>query len=79
LRTLGLKLQILTTEPVIHFYTAQGLTKLRGKNNIDYGPYSGFCLETQKHPNAVNIPKFPDTILRPGEKYKQSNVYKVVI
>ena len=79
LRTLGLKLQILTTEPVVHFYTAQGLTKLRGKNNIDYGPYSGFCLETQKHPNAVNIPKFPDTILRPGEKYKQSNVYKVII
>jgi len=73
----GLKLQVMTTEPVVHFYTAQGLPKLKGKNNIEYGPWSGFCLETQKHPNAINVPKFPNTILRPGEKYHQKNVYKV--
>ena len=73
----GLKLQLLTTEPVVHFYTAQGFPKLKGKNNIEYGPYSGFCLETQKHPNAINIPKFPNTILRPGEHYHQKNALKV--
>ncbi|HET9824471.1 MAG TPA: aldose epimerase family protein [Chitinophagaceae bacterium] len=74
----GLKLQLLTTEPSVHLYTAQGLAKVRGKNGVDYGPFSGFCLETQKHPNAINIPKFPNTILRPGEKYHQRNVYKIV-
>ncbi len=73
----GLKLQVLTTEPLVHFYTAQGFPKLRGKNNTEYGPFSGFCLETQKHPNAINIPKFPNTVLRPGEKYFQKNVYKI--
>jgi len=73
----GFKLLVLTTEPLVHFYTGQGFPKIRGKNNIKYGPYSGFCLETQKHPNAINIPKFPSTILRPGEKYHQKNVYKV--
>ncbi len=75
----GLKLQVLTTDPLVHLYTGQGLPKLKGKNNIEYGPYSGFCLETQKHPNAINIPKFPNTILRPGEKYHQENVYKICL
>jgi len=75
----GLRLQILTTEPIVHLYTGQGLPTLRGKNNVEYGPFSGFCLETQKHPNAVNISKFPNTIVRPGEKYHQENVYKVCL
>jgi len=73
----GLKLQVLTTEPLVHLYTGQGFPKLKGKNNIEYGPFSGFCLETQKHPNAINISKFPNTVLRPGEKYHQKNVYKI--
>ncbi|HEV8285269.1 MAG TPA: aldose epimerase family protein [Chitinophagaceae bacterium] len=73
----GLKLQILTNEPLVHLYTGQGLSKIKGKNDVEYGPYSGFCLETHKHPNAINISKFPNTILRPGEKYTQKNVYKI--
>lgn len=75
----GLKLQVLTTEPIVHLYTGQGLPMMRGKNGIEYGPFSGFCVETQKHPNAINIPKFPNTILRPGEKYHQANVYKICL
>ena len=73
----GLKLHVLTTEPLVHFYTGQGFPKIKGKNGVEYGPYSGFCLETHKHPNAINIPKFPSTLLRPGEKYFQKNVYKI--
>jgi len=78
LKRSGLKLQVLTTEPLVHLYTGQGFPKLKGKNNIEYGPFSGFCLETQKHPNAINISKFPNTVLRPGEKYHQKNVYKII-
>ena len=47
------------------------------KNENMYGPLSGLCLETQKHPNAVNIPHFPNTVLRPGEMYHQKTVYKI--
>jgi len=75
----GLKLQLLSTDPVVHFYTGGGIPKLTGKNGIEYGPFSGFCLETQKHPNAINIPKFPNTVLRPGEIYTQRTVYKIII
>jgi aldose 1-epimerase len=75
----GLKLQVFTTEPIVHLYTGQGIPILAGKNSMQYGPYSGLCLETQKHPNAINIPGFPNTILRPGEIFNQKTVYKIVI
>lgn len=74
----GITLQIFSTERAVQFYTGQGLNIRNAKNGIDYVPFSGFCLETHKHPNAINIPHFPNTILRPGEKYYQKNVYKII-
>jgi aldose 1-epimerase len=74
----GLTLQIFSTEPAVQFYTGAGLNSLIGKNGTQYKPFSGFCLETHKHPNAINIPHFPNSVLRPGEKYYQKNIYKIV-
>ena len=74
----GLTLQIYSTEPAVQFYTGAGLNNLKGKNKIQYKPFSGFCLETHKHPNAINIPHFPNTVLRPEEKYYQKNIYKII-
>jgi len=71
-------LQIYSTEPVVHFYSGISIPDLPGKNGDRYGPYSGLCIETHKHPNAVNIARFPNTILRPGEKYYQKTVYKIL-
>jgi aldose 1-epimerase len=73
----GLHLQVFTTDPVVHLYTGHGIPSIPGKNGITYGPFSGFCLETQVHPNAINIPAFPNTVLRPGEHYYQQTVYKI--
>jgi aldose 1-epimerase len=75
----GLKLQVFTTDPIVHLYTGQGIPKLSGKNSVEYGPYSGLCLETQKHPNAINIPGFPNTILKPGEIFNQKTAYKICL
>lgn len=74
----GIGLQIFSTEPAVQFYTGQGLNISNAKRGIDHKPYSGFCLETHKHPNAINVPHFPSTVLRPGEKYYQKNVYKIL-
>lgn len=74
----SLGLQILTDQPVVHFYAGKYIPRLRGKNEQEYGPYSGFCFETQTHPNAVNIPSFPNTILHPGQEYLNRTVYRVV-
>jgi len=69
----GLKLEVFTTAPVVHFYTGRYIPRLNGK----FGPFSGYCFETQVHPNAINIPSFPGTILRPGGTYEQQTSYRV--
>lgn len=74
----GVHLQIFSTDPAVQFYTGQGLNIANAKNGCNYKAYSGFCLETHKHPNAINVPFFPNTILRPGENYYQENIYKII-
>ena len=75
----GLSLRVYTTTPVAHVYTAKYLNVKNGKKGRDYSAFDAFCVETQHHPNALNIPSFPDTILRPGELYTQTTIYKVVV
>ncbi|MBC7872660.1 MAG: galactose mutarotase [Ferruginibacter sp.] len=74
----GLTLQVYTTEPIVHFYSGKWIPVVKGKNGTTYGPLSGFCLETHGYPNAVNIPGFPTTILKPGETYRHKTVYKII-
>jgi aldose 1-epimerase len=73
----GLRMEVWSTEPLVHFYTGQFIPAVKGKNGVMYGRFSGFCLETQVHPNAVNIPHFPNTILKPGEVYRHKTIYKI--
>ena len=74
----GITLQVFTSEPAIHFYTGKWIPPLKGKNGNCYGPFSGFCLETHKHPNAINIPHFPNTVLRPAEMYHTTTMYRII-
>ncbi len=75
----GLSLLVYSTEPVTHFYTAKYLNVKNGKLGKDYKEFDGFCIETQHHPNAINIPEFPSTVLMPEEVYTQTTIYKVTI
>ena len=73
----GRVLEILTTEPGIQFYSGNFLDgSLIGRNGIAYEKYTGLCLEPQHFPDAPNHPNFPSTVLRPGEEYKQTTVYR---
>ncbi len=74
----GLSLLVYTTEPVAHLYTAKYLSVKNGKGSRNYNEFDAFCVETQHHPNAINIPHFPSTILRPEEVYTQTTIYKVI-
>ncbi|WP_129714131.1 aldose epimerase family protein [Pedobacter sp. SYP-B3415] len=75
----GLRLQVYTTEPVAHFYTAKHLEVQNGKKGQEYRPFDAFCVETQHHPNGINIADFPSTVLKPGQTYYQTTIYKVII
>ncbi|MBP2302763.1 aldose epimerase family protein [Azospirillum picis] len=76
----GRTLEVLSTEPGIQLYTGNALEgktpRDLGKGGTLYGRHSGFCLEPSRFPNAVNIPSFPSTVLRPGESYAGSIVYR---
>jgi aldose 1-epimerase len=73
----GRVMELHTTEPGVQLYTANYLDgSLIGKGGAVYRQHSAFCLETQHYPDAVNKPKFPPIILRPGQTYKQTTVHK---
>lgn len=73
--TSGRKLEVFTTQPGVTFYASNGLDNITGKYEIDYRPHMAFCLETQHHPDAMHHPNFPSTVLRVGEKYKETVIY----
>ena len=49
---------------------------LNGKGGKSYGRHESFCLETQHFPDSPNKPHFPSTVLRPGEKYETTTIFK---
>jgi aldose 1-epimerase len=73
----GRILEMLTTEPGVQLYTANYLDgRLTGRGGVTYKKYGGFCLEAQHFPDAVHHDNFPSIILKPGETYKQTTIYK---
>jgi aldose 1-epimerase len=73
----GRLMEVSTTQPGVQFYTGNFLDgSLTGKRGVVYNKRFGFCLEAQDFPNAVNEPKFPSSVLRPGETYRQTTIYK---
>lgn len=73
----GRVMEVLTTEPGIQFYSGNFLdASLKGKNGQDYPLRSGFCLEAQHFPDSPNHPEFPSTVLKRGEKYSQTTIYR---
>jgi len=73
----GRALEILTTEPGMQFYSGNFLDgSYTGKYGFVYEKYTGLCLEPQHFPDAPNHPNFPSTVLRPGEEYRHTSVYR---
>lgn len=73
----GRKMDVLTTEPAIQFYCGNFLDGSNvGKGGHAYQYRSAFVLETQHYPDSPNQPQFPSTILRPGETYRHTCVYR---
>jgi aldose 1-epimerase len=73
----GRTMEVLTTEPAVQFYTGNFLNgSATGKSGMKYERRYGFCLETQHFPDSPNQAAFPTTVLKPGETYKTTTVYK---
>ncbi len=74
----GRVMDVFTTEPGLQFYSGNfldgSLTNTKGRQN--YVKHAALCLEAQHFPDSPNQPGFPNTILKPGETYKQTTVYQ---
>ncbi|GAA4106102.1 aldose epimerase family protein [Actinomadura miaoliensis] len=72
----GRVMDVRTTEPGVQFYSGNFLTgRLVGTGGRAYRQGDGFCLETQHFPDSPNQPRFPSTVLRPGQTYDTTTVY----
>ena len=74
------RLVIETTDPSIHLYTGD---YFNGKDIAPDGkaikPRSGIAMETQFLPDSPNRPEFPSTILRPGEVFNATTIWRFQI
>ncbi|MGE5191723.1 MAG: aldose epimerase family protein [Deltaproteobacteria bacterium] len=73
----GRVMEVYTTEPAMQFYTANYLDG--DSKNGGHRQHWAFCLETQHYPDSPNHPEFPTTVLRPGQTYTQTTVYKFLV
>jgi len=75
----GRRLRIMTTEPGIQFYTGNFLKDQKGKGGKTYAHRSALCLETQHFPDSINQPSFPNTVLKPGDKFESQTVLNFTV
>lgn len=71
----GRRMEVFTDQPGVQFYTGNYLSKVQTING-EVNEQEAFCLETQNFPDSVNRKEFPSPVLKPGEEYKTSTVYK---
>ena len=73
----GIVMETWTTQPGVQLYTANGLRQERGtKGGRPYGPRAAVCLETQLPPDCPNHPDWGPVMLRPGQVYEQTTIYR---
>lgn len=73
----GRTVEVLSDQPGLQFYSGNFfLGKENGSNGKVLGFRSSLALETQKYPDSVNHDNFTPTILRPGEHYTHTCIYR---
>ncbi len=72
----GRTMEVYTDLPGVQLYTGNGMDTDQGKGGASYKKRSGYCFETQYFPDAVNKPQFASPILKAGEEYQTTTIYK---
>lgn len=73
----GIVMETYTDKPGIQIYSSNALDEgTLGKDGAVYGLHSAVCLETQIFPNSMAYGHFPSAVLKKGDKYDYTTVYK---
>lgn len=70
-------MEVHSTEPGMLFYTGKYTSNdLKREDGLQYGKFRGLCFETQRFPNGPNIKGYEDAILRKGETFNSTTIFK---
>ena len=73
----GRRMEVSTTQPGLQLYTGNNLDgTLTGTSGRLYRSGDAVCFEAQGFPDAPNRPEFPSAVLRPGERFEATTVYR---
>ncbi|MDW7691414.1 aldose epimerase family protein [Flammeovirgaceae bacterium SG7u.111] len=76
--TSGRKLEVLSNEPGLLFYTGYFTSdELKRENGDQFGKYKAFCCETSRYANGPNIAGSPGSITTPNKPYSSKTVYAI--
>jgi aldose 1-epimerase len=73
----GRAVEVWTAQPCMQVYSGNFMTPTTGKLSAHYGVRSGFCLEPQGYPDAVNNPSFASIVLEPGDVYRATIIFRL--
>ena len=62
--------------PGMQLYTGNFIVKEEGKEGAEYTKRNGVCFETQYFPNSINIPSFESCVLKAGDTFTSTTIYK---
>lgn len=72
----GILLEVFTNQPSVHLYTGNFLSDDTGKSGQRYLKHGGFCVEAQHYPDSPNLKNFPSVVLKAGEEFDKTIIYK---
>ena len=74
----GITMEAYTQCCAMQFYAGNCINEHGGRGGVTYVPRTGFCLESQYCPNAINQEGFERPLLKAGEKYDSTTSYKFI-
>jgi len=76
----GRKMEVYTDLPGVQLYAGNFINTngVKGKEGMLYKKRNGLCLETQYFPDAIHQPTFESPVLKAGEEYNTTTIYKFV-
>ena len=73
----GRVVELFSDQPGLQFYSGNFLDgAVKGKGGTSYAFRTGLALEPQRFPDSPNQPTFPPATLKPGERYRQTILYR---
>ena len=75
----GRKMEVYTTMPGLHFFSANKTTPRTGKCGATYDRQFGLCFETQFFSNSAKCTWFPSPVLRKENSYRQVTEFRFLV